>query len=215
MKKFFVAASMIAAAASTPAFAEVFSGPFVGAQISRDAYEVKAEETDLGFADLSFDGISANGVGGGLYVGYDYALTNSIFFGVEANANLSSASASINLTDGVDSIGGKVRARESFGLSARLGTMLSDSTGIYARGGWQSTKFKLSYNDGVDSFTSKDTQDALVYGAGLETRLGAQTSVRVEYLIEDFGSAGLNSDLGTNGLRVDNNKLSLGVSYRF
>ena len=93
--------------------------------------------------------------------------------------------------------------------------MLSDSTGIYARGGWQSTKFKLSYNDGVDSFTSKDTQDALVYGAGLETRLGAQTSVRVEYLIEDFGSAGLNSDLGTNGLRVDNNKLSLGVSYRF
>lgn len=208
-------AALAVFAGATSAHAETFSGPYIGAQISRDAYEVKAEGTDLGFADLDLDGISANGVGGGLYVGYDYALTNSVFFGVEANANYSGASASVSLDDGTDSISGKVRARESFGASARLGFMLADSTGLYAKGGWQSTKFKLSYDDGVDAFTEKDTQDALVYGAGLETRIGTQTSIRVEYLIEDYGSAGLNRDLDTNGIRVDNNKLSLGISWRY
>lgn len=215
MKKVLAVAAVMAATTAAPAYADVFSGPYVGAQISRDAYEVKAEKTDIGYADVSLDGVSANGVGGGIYVGYDYALSNNVFFGVEANFNLTSASASAKLTDGTDTIGGKVRARESFGLSARLGTMLSDSTGIYARGGWQSTKFKLSYDAGSTGFKAKDTQDALVYGAGIESRVGAQTSIRVEYVIEDYGSAGINKDLGINGIRVDNNKLSLGISYRF
>lgn len=214
MKKFATVALAVVAGA-TSAHAETFSGPYVGAQISRDSYEIKAEGTDLGFAALDLDGLSANGIGGGLYVGYDYALSNTVFFGVEANANYSGASLSAELTDGTDSINGKVRARESFGLSGRLGAMLSDSTAVYAKGGWQSTKFKLNAFDGVDSYKAKDTQDALVYGAGLETRISAQTSIRVEYLIEDYGSAGLNSGLDTNGIRVDNNKLSLGISMRY
>lgn len=211
MKKLSVALFAIIATTSA-AHAEVFSGPYVGAQISRDAYEIKTEGTDLGGATLDFDGLSANGIGGGIYVGYDYALSNSVFFGVEANANISSASLSADLGGFADA---KVRARESFGLSARVGAMVSDSTALYARGGWQSTKFKSRISDGVDTFRTSTTQDALVYGAGLETRVNPQTSLRVEYVIEDFGSAGLNNDFGTNGIRVDNNKLSLGVSYRF
>ena len=214
MKKFAIAALAVIVGA-TAAHAETFSGPYVGAQISRDSYEIKAEGTDLGFAALDLDGLSANGIGGGLYVGYDYALSSTVFFGVEANANYSGASLSARLTDGTDSINGKVRARESFGLSGRLGAMLSDNAAIYAKGGWQSTKFKLNAFDGVDSYKAKDTQDALVYGAGLETRISAQTSIRVEYLIEDYGSAGLNGGFDTNGIRVDNNKLSLGISMRY
>ena len=202
-------------AGATSAHAETFSGPFIGAQISRDAYEVKAEGTDLGFATLDLDGLSGNGVGGGLYVGYDYALSNTVFFGVEANANFSGASISAQLDDGVDSVSGKIKARESFGLTARLGAMIAENTAVYARGGWQSTKFKAQAFDGVDSYSSKTMQDALVYGAGLETRIAAQTSVRIEYLIEDYGSAGLNKDLGANGILVDNNKLSLGISWRY
>ena len=202
-------------AGATSAHAETFSGPYIGAQISRDAYEVKAEDTDIGIGTLDLDGLSGNGIGGGIYVGYDYALSNNVFFGVEANANFSGASISAELDDGTDSISGKVKARESFGLSARLGAMIADSTALYARGGWQSTKFKTTVFDGVDTYGTKTMQDALVYGAGLETRVGAQASIRVEYLIEDYGSAGLNRDLDTNGIRVDNNKLSLGISWRY
>lgn len=214
MKNISIALLAIVAGTSC-AHAETFSGPFIGAQISRDAYEVKAEGTDLGIAALDLDGLSGNGIGGGLYVGYDYALSNSVFFGVEANANYSGASISASLDDGTNSVSGKIQARESFGLSGRLGAMIADNTALYARGGWQSTKFKASAFDGVDSYGTKTMQDALVYGAGLETRIGAQTSIRVEYLIEDYGSAGLNKDLGANGIRVDNNKLSLGISWRY
>jgi outer membrane immunogenic protein len=107
----------------------------------------------------------------------------------------------------------KVKAKESFGLSGRLGGMVTDNTGLYARLGWQSTKFKARSEE--YGLAGSTTQDAFVYGAGLETRLSPAASLRIEYLIEDYGSAGLNSDLGVGGIRVDNNKLSAGVSYRF
>jgi len=218
MRKFIIAL-FSTAACTTAAHAEPFSGFYVGAQVTRDAYEVKAEDVDLGGTFVNFDGLSGNGVGGGVYVGYDYLVTPDIFIGAEASASLSSASASASLSDGTDSFGAKVKARESFGLSGRLGYKLTDSTGLYARLGWQSTRFKTRVYDTTETpstlFSDKRTEDAFVYGAGLETSVGDSTSIRVEYVIEDYGSAGLKSDLGVSGIRVDNNKLSLGVSYRF
>jgi outer membrane immunogenic protein len=206
MKK--IALALIASVAATgTAHAEPFQGPYVGVSLIRDAFEVKADNIDLGGGALSVDGISGNGVGGGLYAGYDYSI-GSMFIGVEANANLTSASVSASLT-GLGNA--RISTRESYGVSARVGGKLSDTTGLYARLGWQNTKFKARLSDGVDTVTFKDTQDAFVYGAGLETSVAANTSVRVEYTIEDFGSAGL----GVNGLSVDNNKLALGLSYRF
>lgn len=216
MKKFAIAGAAAALLAiPAAANAEAFKGPFIGAQISRDAYEVKAEGTEIADGvNVSFDGLSANGIGGGLYAGYDFAFGSNVFFGVEANGNISSASISASATDGTDTIGlFKVKAKESFGLSGRLGGMVTGNTGLYARLGWQSTKFKASSD--LLGVSGSSTQDAFVYGAGLETRLSPAASLRVEYLVEDYGSAGLNSDLGVSGIRVDNNKLNVGLSYRF
>ncbi len=212
MKKFAIAGAAVALlAVPAAANAETFNGPFVGVQISRDAYEVKAEGVQVDESvEANFDGLSGNGIGGGLYAGYDLALGSTVFVGVEGNANLSGASISASATDGTDAVQLlKVQAKESFGLSGRLGAMVSDDAGLYARLGWQSTKFKVS-GEAFDGSAST-TQDAFVYGAGLETRLTPVASLRVEFLIEDYGSAGI--DLG--GVRVDNNKLNAGFSYRF
>lgn len=198
MKK--IALALVASVAVTgTAHAEPFQGPYVGAAVVRDAYEVKVDDVA--------DGVSANGVGGSVYAGYDYSF-GGLFVGAEGNATLTSASASFPVDDDADV---RVRARESFGLSGRLGAKVADSTGIYARLGWQTTKFKTSLTEGNTVVSDKDWQDAFVYGAGLETALTPNTSVRVEYTIEDYGSAGA----GVDGLHVDNNKLALGVSYRF
>lgn len=213
MKKFAIAGAVALSALPAAANAEVFNGPFLGVQFSRDAYEVKAEGVDLGGGvELDLDGLSGNGIGGGLYAGYDLALGSTAFFGVEGNANLSGASISASGTDGAGAVQlAKLEARESFGLSGRLGAMVADDTGLYARLGWQSTKFKVS-GEAFEGSAST-TQDAFVYGAGLETRLTPVASLRVEFLIEDYGSAGVD-DL-VSGVRVDNNKLNAGFSYRF
>lgn len=210
-----IALALATGAFSTPALAETFSGPYIGAEIGRDAYEVKAEDLAISSVDFSADGLSGNGLMGGAYIGYDYALSGSIFAGVEAFINTSGAKISASATDGVDTVSASVKARESYGLAARLGTMINDSTGIYARLGWARTKFKASYDDGVDVLSDSRTRSAFQYGAGVETRVGSNASIRVEYTMQDYGSAGLDADFGVTGIKVNSDQVRLGVGYRF
>lgn len=206
MKKLF-AVTAAAVAFTGTAQAQSFDGAYVGAAIVRDAYEVQAEDINLGGATLSADGLSGNGVGGQIFAGYTADLGGG-FVGIEANGSLGDASISISAT-GVGSA--RVRARESYGISARGGFKLTDSTGLYARVGWQNTRFKATLDDGTGAVSESSTEDALTYGAGLETAIRENVSLRVEYTIEDYGDAGLELD----GLKVENNKLSLGVAFRF
>lgn len=200
MKNIAFAVAAIVASVSGSAFAETFQGSYIGAEIGHDSYEIKGE--DLLASGLDFDGISGNGIVGGVFVGYDLPVSSSVFIGAEAFVNLSAAKVSIS--DGVDTA--SIKARESYGLSARLGTMLNDSTAVYARGGWVNTSFKLS--DGT--FSDSDTQSGFQYGGGIETRVGQSASVRLEYVASDYGSAGLG-----NGIKVGNSQVRAGASFRF
>jgi outer membrane immunogenic protein len=182
-----------ATALSTPAFAEPFAGPYVGVEVGVDNYENQG--ADVFVAGDEFDGISGNGVVGGVYAGFDIPLSGSVFAGVEANARLSGAKATYD--DTVDRL--TIKAKESFGASGRLGVMLNDSTGAYARAGWQNTKFKATLNGVSDS----DREDALVLGGGLETRIGSNASIRVEYDHADYDEF------------TKNNTVRAGLGFRF
>lgn len=183
----FVLLAAAAAAVATPAMAEPFAGPYVGAEVGVDNFESKA---------AGLDGLSANGIVGGVYAGYDLPLGSNLFAGVEANASLSGAKSTID--DGTDVT--RVKARESYGASARVGYMLNDSTALYGRAGWTNTKFKVSVN-GVSA--GSDDDDALALGAGVETRVGGNASLRLEYTRVDY------SDF------VKNNQVRAGIGYRF
>lgn len=190
MKKF-LAVALAGSLISTPAFAETFSGPYVGVQIGLDNYEIQGEDV---FADGDeYDGLSGNGVEGGIYAGYDYSLGNT-FVGVEVSADLSDAKMSYN--DTIDEA--TISAEETYGASARFGAMLNGSTALYGRAGWANTKFKASIND----VSASDRDDALVLGAGIETRVGAG-SLRVEYVRTDYAD------------EVKNNRVALGYGFRF
>ena len=190
--KFHVALFAAAAVVATPAMAAPFAGPYVGVELGLDNYEVQAE--DIFAPGDEFDGLSGNGIVGGVFAGYDVAVGNA-FIGLEAKASLSDASATFD--DTVDSL--TVRAKETFGATARAGVMLSESTGGFARAGWANTKFKVNLNGAADS----DNDDALVLGAGLQSRVGSAASVRVEYVRTDY------SDF------VKNNAVLAGVAFHF
>lgn len=190
MKKLIVAA-LASTLISTPAFAETFAGPYIGVQVGLDNYEIQGE--DVFVAGDEFDGLSGNGIEGGVYAGYDYSLGNT-FVGVEVSADLTGAK--LIYDDTADSA--TISAEETFGASARFGAMLNDSTALYGRAGWAKTKFEASVNGATES----DRDDALVLGAGLETRVGAG-SLRVEYVRTDYAD------------EVKNNRVALGYGFRF
>lgn len=218
MKKIMmVALASSAATLAAPAFAESFNGPFIGVELTRDAYEVRAKNVDLGGGNsFSFDGLSGNGVGGGIYLGYDHLISPQVFVGVEASANLSGAKISASVPAAGSA---SIKAKHSFGLSGRLGFKPADNLGLYTRLGWERTRIKGSVVDATTTptsqFSDKMMRSAFVYAAGLEAFVSNNVSLRVEYNIQNYGSAGINKDLGVKGVKVDNGQLSLGLAYRF
>jgi len=181
-----------AAVVATPAFAETFAGPYVGVEAGLDNYELQG--SDVFAAGDKYDGLSGNGAVVGVFAGYDIPLGNQ-FIGIEANASLSGAK--MTYDDTFDSL--RLKAKESFGVSARIGTMLNDNTGLYAKAGWVNTKFKANLN----GFTDSDRDDALALGAGLETRVGGNASIRLEYTYADYAD------------ELRNNQIRAGVAFRF
>ena len=191
MKNIIVAVA-VSSLFSAPAFAEPFQGAFAGVEVGMDNFEVSGE--DIFVAGDEFDGLSGNGVQGGVFVGYDMPLGDKLFFGIEASANLSDAS--MTYDDGFDRL--TISAKESFGLSGRLGAMVNDSTGLYGRVGFVTTEFSAS----VDNVSESDRDDGMVLGAGIETRVG-NGSIRAEYNRADYAD------------ELKNNQFSLGYAYRF
>ena len=207
--------ALIFALSAQGALAEPFAGPYAGFEVANDAYNVTLG-TDIEGAAVSFDGLSGNGAAGGVYAGYDLRLTKVAFVGVEAGVDYSGAKISAAITDGADGIAGTIKARETYGIAARLGAKVSSVTGVYAKLGYKNTRFKAeAFSNGSQVFDVGRSKGAFVYGAGLETMLNTRFAVRAEFTVSDYGSAGLSDDLGINGINISNSKTSLGVAYRF
>lgn len=198
---------------ASAAHAEGFQGFYAGLEGGYDGYEVKVDDIDIsdvaGFpATASFDGLSGNGAVGGVFAGYHLG-GRTTFVAIEGFAQFSGASVGVSATDGVDTVGLKVEAKESFGAAARLGMKVNQATGVYARIGWLTTKFEGTLDDGVDIYSDSTNEDAIQYGVGLETMVSDQVSLRSEYLRASYG------DQGVDGLSIDNNSFKAGLAVRF
>ena len=215
MRKIIALAAAATLGVNTPALAESFSGPYVGAELSRDSYQINGDNLDLGIATASASGLGADGIAGGVFAGYDLRLGGG-FVGVEANFDYSGAKLGVSGSDGVNTAEASVKARESYGVSGRAGLLVNDNTGLYAKLGWRATRFKSeAIENGTSLFADTRTKSAFVYGAGLETSVSEKVSVRVEYTVADYRSAGLNADFGVTGISVKNGKVAFGVTGRF
>ena len=151
-----------------------------------DNYELSA---DLEFEDpetgdsarASIDGLSGNGVVGGLFLGYQIA-SPRLFGAVEgfisqSDADISQSDADISMSaginDGVNDYNARIKAaaKESWGFAARLGTRVNTMTGVYARLGWVNTELKVSGSCRIPDYcegsgSAEETQDAVQCGAG-------------------------------------------------
>lgn len=172
MRMKLLAATILAAGVATGASAQQagsFAGPYMGGQIGYDSYNIGINDPASNFvADLGGDGIE-----GGIFAGYNFQMQNFVL-GAEAQLSLSDASSTFDIGSGPY----EVKARESYGLSARAGALLSDSALLYVHGGWVKTKFK-------DDFDS-NRLDGWKVGLGLEYLVTENVSARAEYSYIDY-----------------------------
>lgn len=200
----------LVAALAAPASAQSFSGPFVGADIAYETGSMKNytgwEASNGDYGTYHEEGRSINGIAGGVFVGYDAPITDTLFGGIELRARISDAKYDIHDDIRVDDLDLErhshlaYRAKESFSATARLGYRLNDKTGLYVRGGVAQTKLKAHNDDGFnisydpieDEFgyvtKANDNNIGLVLGAGLESAFSDKLSLRLEYNFTNYGT---------------------------
>lgn len=159
MRNIVIAASIAAAAFSSPVLAAANSGPYVGVGITHDNISSGGD----------LEGLGMNGIGGTAFAGFKVPFATNAYAALEANFDLMSA----KVGDGLDS----VKADHAYGVSYLLGYNLNDSTALYGRAGYQRGK-ETTRIDGVSYSASRN---GLRLGAGLETKVNETIGLRAEY----------------------------------
>lgn len=143
---------MLLALVASPAFADE-KNPFGGAYIgAHGAYSFLNQESDF------------NGFKFGVQGGYNVPLGNGLVAGVEADAGLSTASASG--TD--DEITFKYSQDWMISTRARLGYQISTNVMPFVTGGLAWGKFKMRESDGETTYTDTETARLWVVGGGVD-----------------------------------------------
>lgn len=186
----------IVALNALPASAQVFQGPYVGAQAGWNRDSVDAPRTDAGVATINDEKDSFIG---GAFVGYNQTVTPNIVLGVEGSFN-------VTASDDVRRNGASINPDYSFDLSARAGYLIGGKTLIYARGGYENMRAKVRVPSASGLVSNRDTFDGWTVGGGVERALLDKVSARLEYRY---------SDLGSNGQNFDRHQVLVGVGYHF
>lgn len=166
--------SYIVALAATTIAAPAFAGSF-HAQVQG------------GWDRVSVAGFNDDGVAYGVAAGYDFAVGEKAFLGVEASADDSSTK---ECATDVLVIGDRtcIGTGRDLSLVARLGYKLGEQNKIYALAGYANGRIRLSYDDGVTSGAIGSNGDGLRLGAGAQFGLGPNLYAKSEYRYTNYQS---------------------------
>ncbi len=165
-------------------------------------------EVDINPLAASANGIGGEGVFGELTIGYDYIMSPRFLIGAFADARIGNIGAKLSMGPG--SIDAK--ADYGFDVGVRAGYLLTPSTLAYVLGGYSWQHFDVSSNPaGLDY--SWDSS-GFVVGAGIETAIASNWTLKSEYRYSHFGS----EDFGSAGVievTPSMHTFHAGLNYRF
>lgn len=181
---------------------------------------------------VDWPGESARGNLAGLQVGYGFLLTPRVVGGVQADVSFSNISYE-NSFDVAAPLFGTVftmEPRTIVTLSGRLGFLATDDVQIYGLLGWSRANYRANLETTVLGTTLPSDDDGfnlngLTLGGGMETRIGANTSVGIEYRYSNLGRHSFIDEdfsglLGTSynaefGFDTRVHSVRLNLNYRF
>lgn len=185
MKKFSIALAAVAAAASSPAFAEAPSGARTEVLVGWDRVSL-----DTGFGTFSEDG-----VGFALGVGYDIPASASVAFGVDAE--LSDSTTKSVYDDGIDRL--VVSTGRDLYVGARVTAAVNPKLNIYGKVGYTNARLTADLN----GTSASDNGDGVRAGLGLQLGLNESSYGLVEYRYSNYEGG------------FERNQVLVGVGIRF
>ncbi|MBN9218613.1 MAG: outer membrane beta-barrel protein [Mesorhizobium sp.] len=190
-----------------------WSGLYVGFGVGAGA---NVHKLGSDFVPISLNGIGGEGVYGELTVGYDYMVSPRFLLGGLLDAHVG------NIETKLDAAGFNASIQETYGFDAglRLGYLLTPNTLGYVLGGYSWQKYKLDTNAG---FGFDWDQSGYFVGAGLETAINNNWTIKTEYRYTRFGTKGdLLNEAGLVGapdglLNLDTSRhtFQIAAAYRF
>ncbi len=194
MRKFAIAATLLAATIATPALAQDTNN-LGGFRI----------EGLVGYDRPSIEDENADGIAYGVGVGYDFQSGNAVF-GVEAEAMDSSANERIAgaVLPG-DEL--RVRAGRDLYVGGRVGVGVGGNSLVYAKAGYTNARVRVDYEDGTAGtaadFTERGNLDGIRAGAGAQIGIGSNAYLKTEYRYSNYEAG------------VDRHQVVGGVGFRF
>jgi outer membrane immunogenic protein len=150
---------------------------------------------------FSFDGIGGEGALGTVTLGYDRVIRPGWVAGVFVDYDFSGIS--------TDSDIGSIDHDHSWAIGGRLGVLANPATLLYATAGYTQAEFDVSV------FGSQ-TYDGYFVGAGVETFLHQNWTLKLEYRFSQFGEETIFDGGGINiDLEPSTHTARLVLSYRF
>ena len=193
MRKFAIAAALLAGTIATPALAQ--DNNLGGLRV----------EGLVGYDRPSIEDEGADGVVYGMGVGYDFQSGNAVF-GIEAEATDSSADETVT---GFALPGDTLRVRASRDLyvGGRAGFGVGGNSLIYAKAGYTNARVRVDYEDGtagtVADFTDRTNLDGVRAGLGAQIGLGPNAYLKTEYRYSNYQDG------------VDRHQVVGGLGFRF
>lgn len=177
-----------------------WTGIYVGGNIG---WNFAKFDNQFGSAGL---GTGANGVGGGLYTGYNYQVSPNVVLGAEADFSLTDVENSrrnggINVTSSSD-WNSNIRGRVGYAFDRYM---------VYGAGGLAIADLELSGAGDTDSKTAL----GWTLGAGGEAALTQNVSARLDYTYQDFGSQDFNLNGNSVNSEFSNSQVRMGLGYKF
>jgi outer membrane immunogenic protein len=155
---------------------------------------------------------------GELTIGYDHMLTDRVLLGGFIDTHLGNIKYSTGLTAPAGiSTTDVLTNGYGFDALARLGYVLNDSTLGYILGGYTWERFKLKKTISVppainDRRTEQESRGGFVLGAGMETAIGHNWTIKTEYRYSSYGDLGA-SLLGE--VTPSTHTFHIAANYRF
>jgi outer membrane immunogenic protein len=194
---------------ATTAFAEpaISPGAYVGIFAGYNKIDAVARDYD----PANEQSYSGRGGLAGLQAGYDWN-AGALVFGVAADASFTSARGSLLLTGPVIF---KVDQQWEGALRGRLGYVVSGAL-LYATGGGAYAQFETKYSQlGLPFFVTDTDRWGWTAGVGIELPVTDRLGLAAEYRYSDYGKDGSSVTTPDGPYTLTNDRLTMGLNYRF
>jgi len=174
-----------------------WTGFHVGAAVGVGAYLLQ---------DDGAFGLSGDGFFGEVSAGYDHIFSERFLLGAFADVRYGGQEATIGSPTGSLSLNQTL----GFDVGLRAGYLVSSTNLAYVLGGYSWQRFELDFNSPIPTGDEDLDGDGFTIGAGLETVIGGNWTLRNEYRFASYSV-----DDGFEEEDLDTHTYRVGLNYRF